>query len=471
MIQNAIATDDVELLRDIDLYLNHPLYAFQPRPDKPQEYDEQFSFVNDQFTGIAVALGGTASGKTMAAGYKVARFILETPAPRPLTPFLVCSQTFDMVGSIWQEKLSTFIDPEHIESIRWRNVGRLWPSSVQLKPDKFGNSWVLDFRSYGEGREQFQSISAGGFWLDELCPHEILIEIWGRMRDYCFPGSKVYSLTPLAPAPELEELFANQEDTEIAENWKFYRLNTGLNDTLSDEWFKSYYASLPKNMHQTRMIGAFAHFEGMIYNEFDERIHVVDPFKIPKNAFHYRGIDWGWNHPAVCLWMALVDKTWYVYNELVMSETFTEDFADAIKEVEWDFSSPVFRSTYADYADPQAMAKFGRLGIPCSSPDKAVNLGIESVSRKFKGGEGKPELFIFRNCKKTIEQIKSYQWEKVNKNAMNLKPKSDQPLKYNDDTCDALRYVIHTTTQTITKPWKGVVQPKPDRRMFGTSHR
>jgi len=154
-----------------------------------------------------------------------------------------------------------------------------------------------------------------------------------------------------------------------------------------------------------------------------------------------------------------------------MSETFTEDFADAIKEVEWDFSSPVFRSTYADYADPQAMAKFGRLGIPCSSPDKAVNLGIESVSRKFKGGEGKPELFIFRNCKKTIEQIKSYQWEKVNKNAMNLKPKSDQPLKYNDDTCDALRYVIHTTTQTITKPWKGVVQPKPDRRMFGTSHR
>jgi hypothetical protein len=453
-IETAFASGDKELISLIEEYLSTPYNYFEPRITNAAEFDEQAAFINDKFPGIAVVAGGNASGKSVCAAYKASKFILETPAPRPLTPYLICSQTFDMVGAIWQEKFSQFIPKEKIHHINWRSTQRQWPRAVILKPDENGNNWVLDFRSYAEGREQFQSISAGGFICDELAPHEILTEIWTRCRDYNYPGSKIYVLTPLEPAPELELLFNNRDTEAIKKAWKFYRFNTSKNTALSQEWFDTYYSSLPADMLNTRMLGDFMHYEGLVFKEFDPLIHVVKPFDLPSGAYHYRGVDFGWRN-AACVWIAEWQNKFYVYHELQTSETFTEDFANKINEFPWPLL-PNYKTTYADYEDPEGIAILNAAGVPCVHALKSVNPGIETMRRAFIGKNHSPDLFIFSSCPKLIQQIKGYIWKKRPKAPLNPENDPDEPVKKDDQLVDATRYVLHSLASSIVKPWKGV---------------
>jgi hypothetical protein len=94
-ISQAIESNDPELLRLIDNYLQNPLNTFVPRPDHPELFDQQASFVNDKFHGISVCRGGNGSGKSMAAAVKVARFVLNTAPPRKNCPFWIVSQSME----------------------------------------------------------------------------------------------------------------------------------------------------------------------------------------------------------------------------------------------------------------------------------------------------------------------------------------------------------------------------------------
>ncbi len=466
LIQKILDSHDETLIKELNNYLNNPIYSFVPRPNKPNEYDEQEAFVMDKFPGIAIGLGGNGSGKSACGAYKASRFILETTAPRPLTPFLIGSQDFDMVGSLWQEKYSKLIPNQMIKHITWRNRNRQFPREVILKENKYGCNWVLDFRSYMEGREQFQAISAGGFHLDELAPHEILIEILARCRDYEYPGSKIYTLTPLEPAPELEQLHENREREDVKKYWKFYRFNTSLNKTLPQSWYDLFFGSLPKDMVKTRMIGDFAHFEGLVYKEFLPSVHVINPIQIPAHAVHHRGIDFGWRASA-CIWVARAGNDWYVYNELQVPETYTEDFAAQINRVHWDFTSRQYGATYADWEDPEAMSRLSNLGIPCSPAKKNVQAGIETIRRKLNGTQGKPNFYVFANCENFIRQMRTYRWKQNPRNTLNPKPEPDEPVKHDDHLLDACRYAIYSASENEIKPWSGVTVSRSTRSFYG----
>lgn len=405
------------------------------------------------------------SGKSDASAYKVARFLLDTPPPRKLTPFLIVSESYDMVGQIWVEKLSKFIPKACVETTSWRVSARNYPTAIILKEDENGNSWVLDFRSYSQGRQQFQSISAGGFWCDEQVPFDTLMEIWARCRDYHFPGSMLYSLTPLSPDPQLESVF---NDPKKQESWKFYRLNTLENKTLSPEWTRSYFENVPTDMMGTRMYGDFASFQGSVYKDFDPNIHVTKPFNIPHGWRHFRSIDFGFNHPTVCLWCARdLEGSWYVYHEYVGTNTSVDDHIESIKEIPWDYDDERYVTTYGDQAAAQTRAEFSKRGLPTASSKKDVMAGIESVKRYLKvRTNGKPKLYIFEHCKTLIKQMRTYRYYKSTNRGINPLAPQDKPVKKDDDAVDALRYLIHSEDAAITKPWQPPQQYKIQRDMF-----
>ena len=68
-IRQAAKKGDKRLLRLLKEYEN-PIHHFVPRPDDIDNFDQQSSFVHDRFNGLAVALGGTGSGKSLAASWK-----------------------------------------------------------------------------------------------------------------------------------------------------------------------------------------------------------------------------------------------------------------------------------------------------------------------------------------------------------------------------------------------------------------
>lgn len=437
-------------------YLSNPLWSFEPRPDKPELLDQQSSYLNDKFKGLAVALGGNRSGKTMVSAVKAATLLLSTPPPQPDTPFWIVGRTLDMAcGVCWKQHLRHYLPNEYIArnksgkqpAIEWFSEKMGMPAGVRLKPHANGNNWILEFKSAEQDREKFQGAAIGGAWIDEFCPTNILVEIWARMSNYSIPGNFFYSLTPLTYDAELEDKFNNQE--KFKNSWKFYRLNSACNTTLAEGQLDMVLENELAELRETRLTGAFVHLYGAVYKSFNPLIHVVDPFPIPDHWYRIRGLDLGFNHPTCCLWIAKDDEgCYYVYNEYHQAGEYVSDHVDAINQTPWRYDLPhTYGPTYVDPHNKQVVAEFDKLGLQTTPADKKdVKVGITTVSSFLQGSN--PKLKIFKNCENLIKGIRTYQWHAF----------LDKPLKEHDDAVDALRYAIHTDSQSLQR-WEPLRLP------------
>lgn len=454
--------EDLQLLAR---YLTEPLYHFVPRPDQKHLHDEQKSFVEDKFDGLAVACGGTASGKSIAGAYKVARFLLETKAPQHLTPYWIVSTDFDTTGRIWVQKLRQFIPQQYIGHIIYRNAAAEQPKTVILKGDTDDNNWIIEFKSAEQGREAFQAAGLGGFWIDEQVPLDIVHECWARCRDWRYPGSKIWTLTPLEPQPDLEDIFNNRERYP---DWHFYRLNTRLNTALADT---SFLDNTPDDLKATRTIGDFANLTGAIFKEFNSTLHIIPPITLDKKWNLYRSIDLGYEHPTFVLWAAHDPKAdvWYIYKEWFASEMLIRDKVEAIKKAAyWSDTDKHCVATYCDTEDRQQREELHALGLFTQPAKKEpVTLSIEVVRRHMMlGKNGKPRLFIFNTCPDLIRQVRKYRWAKRPRSSLNPRPTPEKPIMEDDDGVAALRYLIYSTAREI-KPWSKETEPNK-RTPFNT---
>lgn len=434
--------------------LDHPIHLWTPRPNQPELFDEQEAFVKSK-AKFSICLGGTGSGKTDAAAYKTAKYVLDTPPPRKRCPFWVIGGSYEMVASIcWEEKLSKFIPAGMVESIDWMNRARNWPSAVNLK-----TGWVLEFKSYEQGRQKFQGRSIGGYWFNEEVPMSIVEEVQGRLRDYHSPGWADF--TPLeVKSPEWPDKY-----DDPPEGWEFFHLNTELNTALAEGWVQRYLASIPEDMRETRRIGVFASFRGQVFKEWRQNIHVVDPFPIPDDWRRIRGIDWGYNNPTCCLWVARDhDGRYYVYDEHFAAEQTLEWHAQRINQRSWNTTHPCYGRTFADH-DPQNVREFQRWGIHCTPANKTNVIGGIELLRRFlqSGSDGKPSLYVFSNCSNLIREMRSYHWpDSTGKGARERNP-MDLPVPFDDHAIDALRYAIYTEEMSRGGGWEGKKVEKAQR--------
>lgn len=94
---------------------------------------------------------------------------------------------------------------------------------------------------------------------------------------------------PLADAPRWARL-----------NWSAY----DNRENLPEEYLYAL-ESLPEVMRERMLNGVWRDNEGAVYSEFDEDLHVVEPFEVPADWKRIRAIDFGYTNPFVCLWGAL----------------------------------------------------------------------------------------------------------------------------------------------------------------------
>ena len=196
--------------------------------------------------------------------------------------------------------------------------------------------------------------------------------------------------------------------------------------------------------------GIWAGAEGQIYDEWDEAIHVIDPFDIPAEWPRYRSIDFGYTNPFVCQWWALdPDGRLYLYRELYAPTRLVSDWAVQIVLCS---EGEHIECTPADW-DAEGRATLESCGVRTEPACKDVSPGIEAVQRRLrKAGDGRPRLFVFRSAtvardvrlveaKKpasTVEEIPGYVWAPP---LPNRAPK-EEPRKIDDHGCDAMRYMV-----------------------------
>lgn len=412
----------------------HPLSTFEPRPDCPSEFDQQTSFLNDNKHKFTICLGGTGSGKTITSAVKTARYVLNNPPPRPRCPFWIIGDSFDQVCQVaWVEKLSTLIPRDNIADFDWYKTKREWPFAVMLKHQTMPNTigWILEFRSYEQGLKAVKSASIGGYWCNEEIPFHHIAEIQGRCRDYGSPGWADF--TPVeCKDPEWPEAY-----NKPPRGWKFYHLNTSKNLELDDGWWEDFIASVPEDMRELRTIGRFTILAGAVFKEWDRTIHVIEPFKIPRDWRKIRGMDFGFNNPTSVHWVAKDhDGIHYVYDEHYDSGKSFEHHAAAIGRRAWDESQPWFGPTYSDH-DSQHRNAYANLGIHCTPANKEINHGIEFLrSLMMVQGNGKPKFYVFNTCKNLIREIPGYRWQ----TGTATRNPQDVPMDINNHACDSIRY-------------------------------
>ena len=353
-------------------------------------------------------LGGNASGKSETGGFAAAMMVLQPP-PRPNCPFWIISESAEGVGNTaWGEKLKKFINPRNIKWTSFHDKSRDWPAAIGLK-----SGWVLEFKSWKQGREAFQARSIGGAWFDEQFPEDVFIETFARTRDYSSPI--LITLTPIDPDEFLQKRYDNPPD-----DWEFFSLNLEDNRKsrggyVDDAWIEGFISNTPEEYRGTRLRGEFAGFEGAVFKGWNRAIHVVEPFPDnipPRGGSCFRGIDFGYVNPFVCLWFHLSeDNVWTIYDEHYKPQSLIEAHAKAIKSRPQPYHN--FVRTWADPEDAQSRAELTGFDIHTSGARKDVWPGCEAVARALMvQGNGKPRLRITKNCVNAIREIPSYQIEK-----------------------------------------------------------
>jgi hypothetical protein len=183
----------------------------------------------------------------------------------------------------------------------------------------------------------------------------------------------------------------------------------------------------------------FTSFEGQIYDEFSEKIHVKEIEYVPAWR-NYRVFDYGYNDPLVCL-DVMVDPSdnVYVWREYQARYKTTWEHAHILKEQE----QPEGYHVDAMFGDPRGADEEATIALVLGqvySEDVPWITSIEAVKRKLKiQPDGRPQLFIDRRCHELIRQMLALRFKET-KEGKNAK---EGQHDYDDHGPDALRYLIY----------------------------
>lgn len=195
--------------------------------------------------------------------------------------------------------------------------------------------------------------------------------------------------------------------------------------------------------------GLWAAAEGLVYDEWDPAIHLIDPFPIPPEWPRYRLVDFGYTNPFVCQWWATDgDGRLYLYRELVCVQTLVED---ATAEIITLSAGETFAGDVIADHDAEDRATMEAHGLRTTPAHKAISPGIQALQARLRpAGDGKPRLFVLRGGlvrrdprlgKAPVglaEEIEGYVWAP----GADGKPNKEAPVDKDNHSLDTARYVV-----------------------------
>ena len=206
-----------------------------------------------------------------------------------------------------------------------------------------------------------------------------------------------------------------------------------IRDGKIDEWVQEWEAK-------------FTTPSSLVYNEFDDQIHVIPPQLIPRDNMTYAiGMDFGLKDPFAAVFVAIdKDDNWYIYDEVYLPDLPVDKIARILHQ---KMGEQYFTRIIGDAAGATEIAslrskELGDMRVwvtPSKKGKDSIRGGIRQVKTKLYVREhtGKPKLFVGRNCSATIKEFQSY---KRMRDAFG--EVSDTPEDKNNHLMDALRYLV-----------------------------
>lgn len=279
----------------------------------------------------------------------------------------------------------------------------------------------------------------------------------------CNPDAPTHWINQRADRGDMPRLLSRHRD-----NPKYYTADGHLTPD-GEDYIVGKLGKLTGVRRLRYLDGIWAAAEGIIYEEYDPRVHLVDkPTFSPDTRLcsagmpwdwpRYWSIDFGYIHPFVLKRYAIdPDGRAWRYAEIYRTKRLVEDHAaDVMAEVtrehpdgrrEWTEPKP--QTVICDH-DAEGRATFeDKTGLPTRAANKSVLEGIQAVQSRLRiQPDGKPRLLYVQDARKrrdtelsdaakptcTEEEFGGYVWA-------DSKTK-EEPVKVGDDGMDTDRYLV-----------------------------
>ena len=312
----------------------------------------------------------------------------------------------------------------------------------------------LGFKAYEMGREKWMGEQVDVIWLDEEPPASIYSQALTRTAD---KGGSVYmTFTPEQGMTEIIAQFIN----DIKKGQEM--IQAGWDDAphMTTEVRNQILQALPPHERKMREKGIPQLGSGLVFPIVEEEI-LCDPIDIPNHWPRLCGIDFGWDHPTACVWIAWdrdVD-TVYVYDSYSMRQETVPVHASAINaRGKW---IPVIWPQDGRQADKgsgknltEQYKKEGvnmchdwftnppQQGMKDGTGGNSVEAGIMEMLTRMQT----KRLKIFKNQSKLLEELRMYH------------RKDGKIVPINDDLISAMRYCIMSLRKTRVKDYEPIQQ-------------
>jgi len=288
------------------------------------------------------------------------------------------------------------------------------------------NGWEFDLMTFDQEPKEFESVNLGWIWLDEPPPIDIYKACVSRLRA---GGIMWITATPLTWSAWIYDQIVNNVDNESwfrywteADVWSACKC-CGVRWHLEHHMIEKMIAQYDDNDMQARVLWKFQHLTGLVFKQFNIKVHVIKPFNVNKKDYTvYQAYDPHPRHADAVLWLA-VDK---IGNKFVIDEL----------KCEWETSEIVHRIKDKDaqynvvsrIADPwifneskheqhNVATKLSEYWLNYQPAPKTRNLSdkrIWTALHYHKVGDNiikPPELYVFDTCKNMVYEFWHYRWD------------------------------------------------------------
>ena len=396
---------------------------------------KQYEFVQAADTiPFTAYIGGFGSGKT----HILAMLCMHWSGHKGFG--LIGAPSYRLLADTTQRKFFELCPPQWIMSFK-KSENKVVMSS--------GMEWI--FRSL-DAPERLTNLSLDCALLDEIgeVKRDTFRMLQGRLRN---PGGNHHIAcvgNPAGPTHWSYEYFVLKA-REFPDHYKLISApsyeNTFVPKTYVEEMERSY--GIGSLYYRRFVLGEFVAFEGAYWPNFNinpypeghilQRGQIHEVLDSEVNWKYGKVVDFGFEHPFVCMWF-ITDG-----NKIVFYDEHHESHAPSIrhhckvikaKEAEhkrnWNWPSPEWA-----YTDHEATIRAEiencidehnkSIGFRCIPADKEVMPGILLVQTLIEDNS----LYITEECQEARLEIPSYRAKSV--------VTREEPLKEKDDTCDCVR--------------------------------
>jgi len=342
-----------------------------------------------------------------------------------------------------------------------------WLPQGRFQTNKAGKNyeynWATDtghkfeVMTYEQGAKEFESATLGWAWFDEPPPLAIFKATVARMR---MGGIIFITATPLTGSAWMYDHILNYKgDREgqrdfVEADVEANCIEHGIRGRLKHEDIEKMIAEYNDDDKQARVFGKFHHLVGLVFKNFDRKVHIIKPFWVNKKDYVVlEALDPHPRNPDAVMWLA-VDKngTKFVIDELYGSY-LTGELARRIKKKAEDYRMEMRIADPLAFVEDQHQAnpsqqtlanKLWEYGLQYNKATKdrrAADRRIKDALDFEMRGEDiivAPELYIFDTCQRTIWEIEHLVWDEWRGKAAERKSPMEKPVDKDDHMIENL---------------------------------